>query len=108
MYIERAADGTIVALRSGAGPGIGEQKLVIDEEILDFLDRNADTDTRKLVLSLSDRGIIRLIEDLIDLLIQKDIILFTELPPHAQSRIHERKQMREKITFQDLMVDKIL
>jgi len=108
MYIERAADGTIAALRSGPGSGTGEQKLVIDEEILDFLERNADTDTRKLVLSLSDRGIIRLIEDLIDLLIQKDILLFTELPPHAQTRIHERRQLREKVTFQDLMVDKIL
>ena len=108
MYVERAADGKIIALHSSAKPYAGEQKSSIDDEVLDFLYTNADADTRKLLLSLSDMGIIRLIEDLVDLLIEKNIILFTELPLHAQKRIHERKQIREIMTSQDLMVEKIL
>ena len=108
MYVERAADGKIIALHSSAKPYAGEQKSSIDDEVLDFLYTNADADTRKLLLSLSDMGIIRLIEDLVDLLIEKNLILFTELPLHAQKRIHERKQIREIMTSQDLMVEKIL
>ncbi len=64
-----------------------KQKSVVDEEILDFLDKTVSADSRKLLLSLSDMGIIRLLEDLIDLLIQKNIIFFTELPEQAQERI---------------------
>jgi hypothetical protein len=108
LYVERAADGKITALHSSPRPNAGEQKTIVDEEILDFLHTTVSADSRKLLLSLSDMGIIRLLEDLIDLLIQKNIILFTELPGQAQDRITERKRLRETMTPQDLMVDDIL
>jgi len=63
---------------------------------------------KRLLLSLSDMGIIRLLEDLIDLLIRKHIISFTELPEQAQERIRERKRLRESMTSQDLTVDNII
>ena len=80
----------------------------MDEEILDFLHTTVSADSRKLLLTLSDMGIIRLLEDLIELLIQKNIILFTELPEQAQGKITERKRLRETIASQNLMVDNIL
>src|SRR4030042_769988 len=108
LYVERSENGKIVALHSSPHPQAGEQKSVMDEEILDFLHTTVSADSRKLLLSLSDMGIIRLLEDLINLLIQKNVIFFTELPPQAQERITERKQIREKIASQELMVDDIL
>jgi hypothetical protein len=60
------------------------------------------------LLSLSDTGIIRILEDLIDLLIRKNIILFTELPEQAQAKISDRKMLREGIGPDHLMVDDIL
>ncbi len=108
LYVERAVDGKIIALHSNPHPNTGEQKSAIDEEILDFLHTTVSADSRKLLLSLSDMAIIRLIEDLIDLLIQKNIIFFTELPEQARERITERKQLREKMASPQLMVDEIL
>jgi hypothetical protein len=108
LYVERDGDGKIIALHSNHHPNTGEQKSIMDEEILDFLHTTVNADSRKLLLSLSDMGIIRLLEDLIDLLIQKNIIFFTELPEQAQERITERKRLREKMASQDLMVDDIL
>jgi hypothetical protein len=108
LYVERARDGKITALHSSPRSNAGEQKSIMDEEILDFLHTTVSADSRKLLLALSDMGIIRLLEDLIDLLIQKNIILFTELPEQAQERITERKRLRETMTSQDLMVDDIL
>ncbi len=108
LYVERAKDGKITALYSSPRPGADEQKTVMDEEILNFLHTTVSADSRKLLLALSDMGIIRLLEDLIDLLIQKNIIIFTELPEQAQERITERKRLRESATSQDLMVDDIL
>jgi hypothetical protein len=108
LYVERAEDGKIIALHSSPEPDAGEQKTKIDEEILDFLHTTVSADSRKLLLSLSDMGIIRLLEDLIELLIQKNIILFTELPQQAQQKITERKRLRETIISESLMVDNIL
>ncbi|MFO7667185.1 MAG: hypothetical protein R6V76_11230 [Desulfobacterales bacterium] len=108
LYVERARDGKIIALFSNPRPEAGEQKSVMDEEILDFLHKTVSADSRKMLLALSDMGIIRLLEDLIDLLIQKNVIIFTELPEQARERITERKRLRETVASQDLMVDDIL
>ena len=108
LYVERTENGKIVALHSSPHPHAGEQKSVMDEEILDFLHTTVSADSRKLLLSLSDMGIIRLLEDLIDLLIHKNVIFFTELPEQAQERIKERKRLRDTLNPQDLMVDDIL
>lgn len=108
LYVERAGDGKITALYSSPRPDAGEQKTIMDEEILDFLHKTVSADTRKMLLALSDMGIIRLLEDLIDLLIQKNVIIFTELPEQARERITERKRLRETVASQDLMVDDIL
>ena len=108
LYVERDKDGKIIALHKSPHPKAGEKKSIMDEEILDFLNENVDTDPWLQFLSLSDTGIIRILEDLIDLLIRKNVILFTELPENAQLKIIERKRARETIDSENLMVDDIL
>ena len=108
LYIERDNAGNIVALHNKPETDAHEQKSIMDEEILEFLNRSVDTDPWMQLLSLSDIGTIRILEDLIDLLIRKNIILFTDLPEEAQTKINERKQIRKKIDTDQLMVDDIL
>jgi hypothetical protein len=108
LYIERDNSGKIISLHNKPEAGANEQKSIVDEEILEFLNRNVDTDPRVQLLSLSDIGIIRILEDLINLLVRKNIILFTELPEEAQEKIRNRKRLREKIDPDHLMVDDIL
>ena len=108
LYVERNKAGNIIALHKKPEPGAGEQKTIMDEEILEFLNKNVDTDPWVKLLSLSDIGIIRILEDLIDLLIRKNIILFTELPEEAQAKIRERKRVRKRLGPDNLMVDNIL
>ena len=108
LYIERDKDGEIIALHSHPGQNFTEQKPEMDDEVLDFVKKNVTTDSFKLLLSLSDTSVIRIIEDLVDLLIKKNIILFTELPEQAQEKIRERKQVRQEMVSQDLVVDDIL
>ncbi len=108
LYVERNKNGEIIALHIKPGSKSHEQKSIMDEEILQFLNKNVDTDPWIQLLSLSDIGIIRILEDLIDLLIRKNIILFTELPEEAQAKINERKRVREKLDPSHLIVDDIL
>jgi len=107
-FIERSADGRIIGLRMEAGPNCQEEKSINDEEVLDFLKDNLDNNFLKSLLAHSDAGLIRLLEDLIDLLTKKKIILFTELPEKAQQKITERTQIREKMASQDIIVEDII
>ena len=107
LYVERDNDGNITALHNKPEAD-SEQKSILDEEILKFLNKNVDTDPWMELLSLSDIGTIRILEDLIDLLIKKNIILFTELPEAAQAKINERKKVRQQMDTSELMVDDIL
>jgi len=105
LYIERGKDGKILALHNTSKPEAREEKPTMDEEVLEFL--NA-TDSWKQLMAMSDLGTVRILEDLIDILIHKNIINFTELPEHAQQRIRERKHLREKIVSQNLLVNDII
>ena len=108
LYVERDEHGKIIGLHSSPEQKAGEQKSITDEELLEFLNKSVDTDPWIQLLTLSDIGIIRILEDLIDLLIRKNVILFTELPLEAQAKISERKKVRERIAPGDFMVDDIL
>ena len=108
LYVERDKAGNIIALHMKPEANAHEQKAIMDEEILEFLDKSVDTDPWVQLLSLSDIGIIRILEDLIDLLIRKNIFMLTDLPEEAQKKIMERKRVRERIGPNDLMVDDIL
>ena len=108
LYVERDKVGNIIALHIKPEPHAREQKAIMDEEILEFLNKSVDTDPWVQLLSLSDIGIIRILEDLIDLLIKKNVFMLTELPLEAQTKNSERKRVREKIGPDNLMVDDIL
>lgn len=110
FYIERNDKGQIIALRSDPNTQATEQKNSLDPEILAFLDTATDKDDEswQSVLAMSDLGFIRLLEDLADLLIKKNVILFTELPEKAQEKILSRKRIREHQPANDLVVDDIV
>ncbi len=42
-----------------------------------------------------DAGLVRVLEDLIDVLIQRNILRVTDLPPEAQAKLFDRKHFRE-------------
>ena len=108
LFIERDTNGAIIAIRQGQMKPGQEPASLLDEEVLTFFKSSGELELLSQLLAHSDTSIIRVLEDLIDLLIDKKIILFTELPKEAQEKIQSRKQLRTKIGNDDLMVDDIL
>ena len=108
LYVERNKDGEIIGLRNNPSDQTDEKKSVTDEEVLNFLNKKAGDESYLHLLSLSDVGIIRILEDLVELLIKKNVLLLTELPTEAQDKIRERKMLRDKMYDQDIMVEDIL
>jgi predicted HTH transcriptional regulator len=108
LYVERNEKGEIVAVRrQEPGEKDGEKLSLLNAEVLAFLSQSDSEVNKSLeqILSLSDESIIRVLEDLIDLLIKKNIILFTELPEEAQEKIRGRKHARQMISSDSLMID---
>jgi len=105
LYVERAKDGSIIALHNTSTSAAQEQKPLLDEEVLNFLNT---TNSREQSIAMSDFGAVRIIEDLINVLIQKSVINFTDLPEHAQQKIREREHLREKLVSQELLVHDII
>ena len=107
LYIERDADGRIVSIRQHADrPGM-EQKASIDAEVLAFL--GCDTTEELIhVLSATDMDVIRILEDLVELLVRKNVIIFTELPLEAQQKLQLRRQIRQSIRKTSIIVDDII
>ena len=108
LYVERNENGAITAIHQTPSAKATEQKSLMDEEILAFLGQDGKVDSWIKLLSLSDISIIRVLEDLIDLLVKKNVIMLTELPDEAREKLVERKRVRERLEHIQLMVDDIL
>ncbi|MCL2459000.1 MAG: hypothetical protein FWF31_09210 [Desulfobulbus sp.] len=109
LYIERDAQGAITAIYRDERekPGL-EPVSLLDAEVLAFLRSNGGMETLDLQLMSSDVTMVRVLEDLIDVLVAKNLILITELPPQARDKILGRKRLRAQMADQHLVVDDIL
>ena len=97
-YALRNQNGELIAL-TGTPTHEGAALVNLDDpEVLHFLTSRAGSDEhskRQVALLAQDIQEIRIIEDLIELLTMKGIILFSELPVAAQEKILRKKSKRE-------------
>ncbi|MET4692357.1 hypothetical protein [Endozoicomonas lisbonensis] len=70
-----------------------------DEAVLIFLQRNPTIGGK--VMQAADADFIRVLEDVIDLLIDKAVIQFTELPDPVQNKLLNRRRYREELRKDD-------
>lgn len=108
LFLERNEKREIVAIRQGKFSPDKETASLLDEEVINFLNASDEFDLLMQALSASDKDVIRVLEDLVDVLIAKKLILFTELPHEAQNKLLARKQIRSKVNKGDGMVEEIL
>jgi hypothetical protein len=107
-YVIRDAEGKIVQVFEQPVTGAGEKIAADDGEILAYQDaQTAGTaEALRQQLAQSDTGMARLVEDLIDLLISKGTIKFTDLPAAAGAKYLERMATRERLqAVQSIIVD---
>ncbi len=109
LFIERDQNGAIVAIHNNNPQKEFEQVSLKDPEVLQFLQQtNASDELMTRALAQSDSDLVRVVEDLIQLLIDRNIINFTDLPSEAQTKIRNRQTIRSRLAETDFMVDDIL
>jgi len=93
-FVQRDASGEIIAVSGARTTACTEAVAVSDPALQRFLGALADgQDT----LHASDQDLVRVLEDLVDLLVAKGVILFTELPSSAQQKIMQRQRLRSEL-----------
>jgi len=82
-----------------------DEQWVADEdiELLSFF-KNIEKQPTKQSLVGTDVEMVRVIEDLIDLLIEKQVFVFTELPNAVQEKLNARKQLRKEMNPLEMLI----
>lgn len=99
MYVRRAPDGQIVAVSKVSDPEFTEEVKDNSQELLGFFQQVRMAQQQSL--QESDLHLVRVLEDLINLLIERNLIRFTDLPSAAQSKLLTRRALREGVDLLD-------
>ena len=97
-YIRRDAQGRIEALQRHATAEAAEFLPDAHPDVQAFVGRAAPVDD----FDRLDADFVRVIEDVIDTLIVKNILNITDLPAEAQAKLFARKSFRERATRNSL------
>lgn len=99
-YVMRNAEGRIVAVLSEEVPG-SEMVGSNDPGLQTFLQSDSPEQRAQRELMESDLGLIRVIEDLINVLIERGAIMFTDFPEPVQRKLMARSGMRKEFSYMD-------
>ncbi len=94
-YVRRGADGRIESLHRERSAQATEFLDDLHPEVHAFLGRPAPSNED---FSRLDAEFVRVIEDVIDTLIVKNVINITDLPAEAQAKLFARKSFRERVS----------
>jgi hypothetical protein len=104
-YVIRNSAGKIVQVIEEVVSGANETLPEDSAELQEYYEgREPGPNTLRMQLGQTDRGMARLVDDLIDLLIAKHVIQFTELPPAAGAKYLQRQAKREKLSAIDNLI----
>lgn len=101
-FVKRNDEGEVIAVSGDPGPDFAEEVMDDDPLLAQFLQgMGGDAAT----LEASDLDLIRVLEDVVELLVDKGVILFTELPQDAQQKIMRRKHLRARVSNLSNLID---
>lgn len=90
-YVRRDASGQIVSVSRHPAPDHVASGAADRTEVIAFI---GGLSPRKAALLDSDLSLIRALEDLIDVLVQKEILRFTDFPESVQAKLLARRRLR--------------
>ena len=100
-YVYKNTQGNVVA--ASASENLGKGWLYVDDNNKDYLEFLESSLADNAPFRESDIQLARVLEDLISMLIEKNIIRFTDFPQAAQKRLNDRQSMRKKSQLSKLI-----
>ncbi|HSB23145.1 MAG TPA: hypothetical protein VLE94_08550 [Burkholderiaceae bacterium] len=95
-YVRRNAQGEVVSLHRHAEAGTLEFLPEDHPEVRAFVGGGTPPAGNSEGFARLDADFVRVLEDVIDTLVAKNLINITDLPPEAQAKLFSRKSFRER------------
>ncbi len=96
--VKRGADGKIEAIYEERRGGNAEVVPDDDPDVLLYLAETGQTQELRERLTALDPAMARVTEDLVELLMTKNVIMLTDLPEAAREKLLERRSLRDKMS----------
>lgn len=103
-YVSRDADGRINGVSDRPGPNATELLPSDHPDLVRFINE-VSPDSMRQRLNQSDLEMARIAEDLIDVLIARNILNFTDLPREAQRKLVARQKLRRNLSALTTLVN---
>ncbi len=103
MYIKRNESGQVIQASIEKTEECDEFVPPCTPDLQQFLEVNKDIEN--LAISRTDMAFVRVLEDVINVLMDKGVISFTDLPEPAQQKLLERQSLRQRIHQVGLISD---
>jgi len=97
VYVQRDVDGRLLRVERQPFEGMTENLSVESPELLAWLGAREEVHERLSKLKNSDLELVRVLEDLVDVLVSRGVIRYTDLPEVARRKLHERAEVRSKL-----------
>lgn len=101
-YVMKDASGNIKAVSLNEVPPSGHW-IEVGEDATEYLQFLETAMAKVDPFRESDIHFVRVLEDLINVLIERDVMRFTDLPEAARKRLLQRQAMRSKTTLSNIV-----
>ena len=103
MYVKRNQNGEIISISRMHDVEYSEQVSDDAPDLLQFL--QGEKSAEQLALEQTDQTMARVLEDVINLLVDQGTIRFTDLPEAAQTKLLSRRELRGQRQGMNLLDD---
>lgn len=97
-YVVRNKEKEIVAIHPEKGKGNALWVDASNPEVIAFIKKYEASSEVRGALNGSDIEMVRVVEDLVDLLMEKQVFAYAELPEAVQAKLSLRKQLRQDMS----------
>jgi len=97
VYVQRDAEGRLLRVEHDPFEGMTETLAVESEELHNWLAAREEVKERLASLKQSDLELVRVLEDVVSVLVEKGVIRYTDLPEAPRQKLDQRAVTRAEI-----------
>lgn len=94
VYIQRDVDGKILRVEQEPFDAMSGVLAFESEELQKWLRSKAEVEAKLGALKSTDLDVVRVLEDLVTVLVERGLIQYTDLPAAARQKLDERALLR--------------
>lgn len=97
VYVQRDDNGRLLRVEHQPFEGMNDTLAVESEELRDWLKAREEVKARLDSLRSSDLELVRVLEDVVSVLVERGVIRYTDLPEAARVKLDQRAVARAEI-----------